>query len=40
MAFKTFKRFPFLTVIVAAALIAAVVIYLERVAPGPIGPPS
>jgi polysaccharide deacetylase 2 family uncharacterized protein YibQ len=31
--FKRFKRFPFLTVIIAAALIAAVVIYLERVSP-------
>ena len=31
--FKRFKRFPFLTVIIVAALIAAVVIYLERVAP-------
>lgn len=29
--FKSFKRFPFLTVIVAAALIAAVFIFLERV---------
>jgi uncharacterized protein len=28
--FKRFKRFPFLTVIIAAALIAAVVIFLER----------
>jgi uncharacterized protein len=31
--FKRFKRFPFLTVIIVAALIAAVVIYLERVGP-------
>ncbi len=31
--FKRFRRFPFLTVIAGAALIAAVVIYLERVAP-------
>ncbi len=31
--FKRFKRFPFLTVIIVAALIAAVVIYLERVSP-------
>jgi polysaccharide deacetylase 2 family uncharacterized protein YibQ len=31
--FRRFKRFPFLAVIIAAALIAAVVIYLERVAP-------
>jgi polysaccharide deacetylase 2 family uncharacterized protein YibQ len=31
--FRRFKRFPFLTVIIAAALLAAVVIYLERVAP-------
>ena len=32
-AYRRFKRFPFLTVIIAAALIAAVVIYQERVAP-------
>ena len=31
--FKRFKRFPFLTVIIVAALIAAAVITLERVAP-------
>jgi len=31
--FKGFNRFPFLTVIIVAALIAAVFIYLERVAP-------
>ncbi len=31
--FKRFKRFPFLTVIIVAALIAAVVITLERTAP-------
>jgi polysaccharide deacetylase 2 family uncharacterized protein YibQ len=30
--FRRFKRFPFLTVVVVAALIAAVVIYRERVA--------
>jgi polysaccharide deacetylase 2 family uncharacterized protein YibQ len=29
--FRSFRRFPFLTVIIAAALIAAVVIFLERV---------
>jgi len=32
--FKRFKRFPFLTVIIVAALIAAMVIYLERIPPG------
>ena len=32
--FKRFKRFPFLTVIIIAALIAATVIYLERIPPG------
>lgn len=31
--YRRFKRFPFLTVIIAAALIAAVIIYRERVAP-------
>ncbi|MBE0558834.1 MAG: divergent polysaccharide deacetylase family protein [Proteobacteria bacterium] len=31
--FKRFKRFPFLTVIIVAAVIAAVFIYLERVVP-------
>jgi polysaccharide deacetylase 2 family uncharacterized protein YibQ len=31
--FKRFKRFPFLTVLIVAALIAVVVIYLERVGP-------
>ena len=31
--FKRFRRFPLLTIIVVAALIAAVVIYRERVAP-------
>jgi len=32
--FKRFKRFPFLTVIIVAALIAAMVITLERIPPG------